>query len=228
MRAATRMHDYAAQIAVFLLGQLPKLLAGFAVTLSVALFAIPLALVLGLLLLAPRLSKSRLLSAAAQAYMEVMRGTPLLLQIYLIYFGLPLAGMFPSEFTCGVIGIALQHGAYLCELYRAAISSVSQRQWEAGRAIGMTRLSVFRHAILPQALLKVLGPLGNQLIVLIKDTSLVSAIGVMELTLTGKMVIERSAASFEIFAAVALFYLLVTAAVGAGFRLAELRYAGRL
>jgi polar amino acid transport system permease protein len=219
--------DYAAQVAVFVLGQLPKLLAGFAVTLAVAAAAIPLALSLGLLLLAPRLSQSRLLSGAAQAYIEVMRGTPLLLQIYLIYFGLPLIGFYPSEFTCGVIGIALQHAAFLCELYRAAIEAVSQRQWEAARAIGMTRLAVFRYAILPQALVKVLGPLGNQLIVLIKDTSLVSAIGVMELTLTGKVVIERSAASFEIFVAIALFYLVVTAVVGAGFRLAEQRYAGR-
>ena len=207
---------------------MPKLLAGFAVTLTVAVAAIPLALAFGVLLLAPRLSERGLIRGAAQAYIEVMRGTPLLLQIYLIYFGLPLIGLFPSEFTCGVVGIALQHGAFLCALYRGAIESVSQRQWEAGRAIGMTRLAVFRYAILPQALMKVLGPLGNQLIVLIKDTSLVSAIGVMELTLTGKMVIERSAASFEIFVAVALFYLIVTAAVGAGFRLAEQRYAGRL
>ena len=220
--------DYAAQVTVFLLGQMPKLRAGFAVTLPVAAAAIPLALVLGALLLALRLSGRRLIRGTVQAYIEVMRGTPLLLQIYLIYFGLPLIGLFPSEFTCGVVGIALQHGAFLCELYRGAIESVSQRQWEAGRAIGMTRLAVFRYAILPQALMKVLGPLGNQLIVLIKDTSLVSAIGVMELTLTGKMVIERSAASFEIFVAVALFYLIVTAAVGAGFRLAEQRYAGRL
>jgi polar amino acid transport system permease protein len=219
--------DYAAQVAIFLLGQLPKLLAGFAVTLGVALAAIPLALALGLVLLGPRLSASRLLSGAAQAYIEVMRCTPLLLQIYLIYFGLPLIGLFPSEFTCGVIGIALQHAAFLCEVYRAAIESVSQQQWEAARAIGMRRLAVLRYAILPQALIKVLGPLGNQLIVLIKDTSLVSAIGVMELTLTGKVVIERSAASFEIFLAVALFYLIVTAIVGAGFRLAEQRYAGR-
>jgi polar amino acid transport system permease protein len=220
--------DYAAQVTVFLLGQMPKLLGGFAVTLTVAVAAIPLALAFGVLLLVPRLSGRRLLSSVVQAYIEVMRGTPLLLQIYLIYFGLPLIGLYPSEFTCGVFGIAQQHGAFLCELYRAAIESVSQRQWEAGRAIGMTRLAVFRYAILPQALIKVLGPLGNQLIVLIKDTSLVSAIGVMELTLTGKMVIERSAASFEIFVAVALFYLTVTAALGAGFRLAEQRYAGRL
>ena len=219
--------DYAAQLAVFLLGQLPKLLAGFAVTLGVAAAAVPLAVVLGLLLLAPRLSRKPLLSGTAFAYVELMRNTPLLLQIYLIYFGLPLIGLFPSEFTCGVIGIALQHAAFLGEIYRGAIESVSQRQWEAARAIGMRRLDAFRLIILPQALIRVLGPIGNQLIVLIKDTSLVSAIGITELTLTGKMIIERSAASFEIFIAIALFYLAMTTAVGAAFRFAEHHYAGR-
>ena len=219
--------DYAAQLAVFLVGQLPKLLAGFAVTLGVAAAAVPLAVVLGLLLLAPRLSRNPLLSGTAFAYVELMRNTPLLLQIYLIYFGLPLIGLFPSEFTCGVIGIALQHAAFLGEIYRGAIESVSQRQWEAARAIGMRRLEAFRHIILPQALIKVLGPIANQLIVLIKDTSLVSAIGIMELTLTGKVIIERSAASFEIFIAIALFYLATTTLVGAAFRLAEHSYAGR-
>src|SRR5262249_169898 len=103
----------------------------------------------------------------------------------------------------GVAGIALQHGAFLVETYRGAIESVSTRQWDAARAIGMGRFSAFRHVILPQALMKILGPLGNQVIVLAKDTSLVSAIGVMELTMTGKLAIERSAASAEGFVAVA-------------------------
>ena len=219
--------DHAAQLAVFLLGQLPKLLAGFAVTLGVAAAAAPLAVILGLLLLLPRLSPNPLLSGTVFAYVELMRNTPLLLQIYLIYFGLPLIGLYPSEFTCGVIGIALQHAAFLSEIYRGAIESVSQRQWEAARAIGMRRLEAFCHIILPQAIIKVLGPIANQLIVLIKDTSLVSAIGIMELTLTGKVIIERSAASFEIFIAIALFYLATTTLVGAAFRLAEHRYAGR-
>ena len=113
------------------------------------------------------------------------------------------------------------------ETYRGAIESISQRQWDAARGIGMGRLKAFRHVILPQALLRILGPLGNQLIILIKDTSLVSAIGVMELTMTGKMAIERSAASAEIFVAIALFYLVLTTAVGGGLRLVERRTAGR-
>jgi polar amino acid transport system permease protein len=220
--------DYAAQVAIFLIGQLPKLFAGFAVTLAVAGAAIPLALTLGLMLLAPRTARSPLLSGPAVAYIELMRNTPLLVQIYLIYFGLPLLGFFPSEFTCGVVGIALQHAAFLAETYRGGIESIGRGQWEAASAIGMRPLRAFWHVILPQAAIKILGPVGNQLIVLVKDTSLVSAIGVLELTLTGKMIIERSAASFEIFVAIALFYLLVTTALGAALRLVEYRYAGRL
>ena len=156
--------DYVAQILVLMTGLLPKLVAGFAITLAIATAAMPLALVFGLLLLLPRLENSAVLVAPIAAFIEVMRNTPLLLQIYLIYFGLPLLGFYPSEFTCGVLGIAVQHGCFLTEIYRGAIESVSRRQWDAARAIGMGRLKAFRHVILPQALLRILGPLGNQLI----------------------------------------------------------------
>ena len=219
--------DYVAQIFVLMTSLLPKLVAGFAITLAIATAAMPLALVFGLLLLLPRLENSAVLVAPIAAFIEVMRNTPLLLQIYLIYFGLPLLGFYPSEFTCGVLGIAVQHGCFLTEIYRGAIESVSRRQWDAARAIGMGRLKAFRHVILPQALLRILGPLGNQLITLIKDTSLVSAIGVMELTMTGKMAIERSAASAEVFIAIALFYLVLTSGVGGALRVIEARTAGR-
>ena len=131
--------DYAAQTAVLLKGLFPKLLEGFTVTLSVALTSMALALVLGLLLLALRMAKSRLLTVPVKGYIELMRNTPLLLQIYLIYFGLPLLGFFPSEFVCGVVGIALQHAAFLVEILRGGIGSISQRQREAARAIGMRR-----------------------------------------------------------------------------------------
>ena len=219
--------EYAAQTAVLLKGLFPKLLEGFTVTLSVALTSMALALVLGLLLLAPRMAKSRLLTVPVKGYIELMRNTPLLLQIYLIYFGLPLLGFFPSEFVCGVVGIALQHAAFLVEILRGGIESISQRQREAARAIGMRRLAAFRYVILPQTVLKVLGPLGNQLIVLVKDTSLVSAIGVMELTMVGKVAIERSAVSIEIFAAIAVFYLALTSVLGGALRLVERRTAAR-
>ena len=219
--------DYAAQTFFFLLAQFPKLLAGFLITVGISAAAIPLALGLGLLLLAPRMAKNRLIRGSTVGYVDLMRNTPLLVQIYLIYFGLPVVGLYPSEFTCGVAGIALQHGAFLVETYRAGIESISERQREAARAIGMGRLTAFRIVILPQAMMRILGPLGNQLIVLIKDTSLVSAIGVAELTMTGKVIIERSGASVEIFVAIALFYLLLTSVLGGTFRLIEHRVAER-
>src|SRR5262249_29467463 len=98
--------DYVAQIFVLMTGLLPKLVAGFAITLAIATAAMPLAFVFGLLLLLPRLENSAVLEAPIAAFIEVMRNTPLLLQIYLVYFGLPLLGFYPSEFTCGVLGIA--------------------------------------------------------------------------------------------------------------------------
>jgi ABC-type amino acid transport system permease subunit len=165
--------------------------------------------------------------APAIGFIELMRNTPLLVQIYLVYFGLPLLGFYPSEFACGVAGISLQHGAFLAETYRGAIEAVDRGQWDAAKAIGMNERKAFRHVILPQALMKILGPLGNQVIVLAKDTSLVSAIGVMDLTMTGKMAIERSAASAEVFVAVALFYLVLATALGGTARAVEYRVAGR-
>ena len=220
--------DSAAQTAFFVIAQFPKLFAGFLITVGLSAAAVPLALALGLVLLAPRMAKSALLRATTIGYVDLMRNTPLLVQIYLIYFGLPVLGFFPSEFSCGVAGIALQHGAFLVETYRAGIEVVSERQREAARAIGLGRFQAFRLVILPQALMRILGPLGNQLIVLIKDTSLVSAIGVAELTMTGKVIIERSAASAEIFVAVGLFYLVLTSVLGAAFRLIEHRVAERM
>ena len=221
------MSDYFAQTAVLLASLWPKLVAGFLITVEIAAAATPLALLFGLVLLAPRLDRRLYVSGPTVAFIELMRNTPLLVQIYLIYFGLPVLGFYPSEFACGVAGIALQHGAFLVETYRGAIESISTRQWDAARAIGMGRFSAFRHVILPQALMKILGPLGNQVIVLAKDTSLVSAIGVMELTMTGKLAIERSAASAEVFIAVALFYLALTTALGGVARALEYRAAGR-
>ena len=220
--------DYLAQTFHLLRALFPKLVEGFGITVGVGLSAMALALLGSLLLLAPRMAKSRLIRVPVETYIELMRNTPLLLQIYLIYFGLPLLGFFPSEFLCGVVGIALQHTAFLVEILRGGIESISRRQWEAASAIGMRRLATFRYVILPQTLLRVMGPLGNQLIILVKDTSLVSAIGVMELTMVGKMAIERSAVSIEIFMAVAMFYLALTTLLGAVLRLIEQRTAARL
>lgn len=217
-----------AQFGNFAARYLPQLWGGMLVTIMVAALAAPTALGLGILLTVPRVAGWRIPSLLVASYVEVMRNTPLLVQMYLLFFGLPLLGIFWDEITCGVLAVALQHAAFLSELFRSGIDAVGTRQWEAGQAIGMRRWSIFRLIVLPQAVIKVMAPVSNQLIVLVKDTSLVSAIGVLDLTLTGKVIIERSGASFEVFILVAALYLVLTSVIGAGFRIGETRLSRRL
>lgn len=221
------MPDWLPQISSFLVRFLPRLADGFVITLWISALSAPLSIAWGFMVLLPRLSANPALRGLAVSYIEVMRNTPLLLQMYLIYFGLPLVGIFPSGIACGVIAIALQHGAFFAEVFRAGVETVGRGQWDAARALGMRRGRAFRRVVLPLALMKVIPPSGNQLIVLVKDTSLVSAIGVMDVTLTGKVIIERTGASYEVFIAVALFYLLMTTALGGTLRFVESRIMRR-
>jgi polar amino acid transport system permease protein len=211
----------------FLQSQLPRFWDGFQLTLAISITSMVGAIFWGVVLVGPRMSGTRWVSIPIISYIELVRNTPLLLQIYLAYFGLPLIGLPLSAFLCGVIAIASQHGAFLCEIYRAGILSISKRQWEGAYALGMTRRKAMRQVILPQAFLKVVPPIGNQLVILIKDTSLVSAIGIMELTLSGKVIIERSGASFEVFMFIAVLYLILTTTFGVILRYAEMRLRAR-
>ncbi len=211
----------------FIQSQLPRFWDGFQLTLAISAASMIGAVLWGLALVGPRMSGVRTVVIPIVAYIELVRNTPLLLQIYLSYFGLPLLGLPLSAFMCGVIAIASQHGAFLCEIFRAGIQSISRHQWEGALALGMTRRKAMRQVILPQAVLKVVPPIGNQLVILIKDTSLVSAIGIIELTLSGKMVIERSGASFEVFLFIGAVYLLLTTTFGVVLRIAENRLRAR-
>jgi His/Glu/Gln/Arg/opine family amino acid ABC transporter permease subunit len=211
----------------YILSSLPAFQSALGLTLLIALAALVLSLVWGLVLVGLRMSGRRWLSIPVRAYVEVMRNTPLPLQLYIIFFGLPLIGIFLSGFLSGVLAIMAQHGAFLSETFRGAIESVSSSQRQASKALGMTQRQSLQLVILPQALLKVIPPVGNQIIMLIKDTSLVSAIGVAELTMTGNMLLDRSAASFEIFVVIAMIYLAVTSLVGMILRFVETQYRTR-
>jgi polar amino acid transport system permease protein len=199
----------------------PAFLQGLEMTLIVGTVSAVGAVLWGGLLVWPRIRHSRGLNAPIVAYIELVRNSPLLVHIYLLYFGLPLAGIWLPTFWCGVIAIVAQHGAFLCEIFRGGIEAIGRGQWEAGRAIGLRELKLFRIIILPQALLKIIPSITNQMVILVKDTSLVSAIGIMELTLMAKLSIERSAATFEVFIVVSVFYLLLTTAVGLAGRAIE-------
>jgi len=206
----------------FLQSQLPRFWDGFQLTIAIAAASMIGALIWALILVGPRMSSVKAFVWPLMVYVEFVRNTPLLLQIYLSYFGLPLLGLPLSAFLCGVIAIASQHGAFLCEIFRAGIEAVSKQQWEGALALGMTKNKAKYNVILPQAFLNVVPPIGNQLVILIKDTSLVSAIGIIELTLSGKMVIERSGASFEVFLFIAVIYLLLTTVFGLILRFIEI------
>jgi len=206
----------------FLQSQLPRFWDGFQLTIAIAAASMIGALIWALMLVGPRMSSVKAFVWPLMVYVEFVRNTPLLLQIYLSYFGLPLLGLPLSAFLCGVIAIASQHGAFLCEIFRAGIEAVSKQQWEGALALGMTKNKAKYNVILPQAFLNVVPPIGNQLVILIKDTSLVSAIGIIELTLSGKMVIERSGASFEVFLFIAVIYLLLTTVFGLILRFIEI------
>ena len=205
----------------YLSSQLPRFWDAVLVTLGLAAVSMVGAVLWGLVLVGPRMSSRRLISVPVLAYIEFVRNTPLLLQIYVVYFGLPLLGLPLSAFLCGAVAIASQHGAFLAEIYRAGIEAVSRRQWEAGLALGMMPRTVKRKVVVPQAIRKVIPPIGNQLVMLIKDTSLVSAIGIVELTLTGKLVVERTGASFNVFLLIGAIYLILTASFGGLLRVIE-------
>jgi len=205
---------------------LPRLTDGILVTLEVSALALIWSIVWSLVLLPLRTSSVAGVAQVTRGYVELVRNTPLLLQMYLLYFGLPLLSLPLSAMATGVLAIGLQHGAYLVEIYRAAIRSISRDQHDAARALGLRPFTAFRLIIFPQALMRVLAPLTNQSIVLVKDTTLVSAITVMDLTLVGKMIAERSAAS-DAFVVVAAFYLALTSILGLLHRVIEHRYAQR-
>ena len=201
----------------------PQMLEALGTTLTIALLALPLAILFGAVIAALRLFGPKPLSALLGGYIEFLRNTPLLLQMLLIYFALPAFGWRLDGLYCGVLAIALQHSAFLAETFRGAIEAVSRRQWEAARALGIRDSAALWHLILPQAAIRVAAPIGNQLIILVKDTSVVSGIAVLELTLTGKIILERNAATFEVFLVVASFYLMLTVLLGLLVRQLEMR-----
>lgn len=216
------MDQWAAQWRL-ILSIYPQMVEALWVTLTIAALALPLAIALGAVIAALRIAGPRWLAGALGGYIEFMRNTPLLLQMFLLYFALPAMGWRLDGLYCGVLAIALQHAAFLAETFRGAIESTSRRQWEAARALGIRDRTALWHLILPQAALKVAAPIGNQLIILVKDTSVVSGIAVLDLTLTGKIILERNAASFEVFLVVASFYLVLTVLLGLLVRWVESR-----
>jgi lysine-arginine-ornithine-binding protein len=189
---------------------LPLFLKGIWMTAKLAFISLFVGLFIGLALALARVQSSRLLKAPAAAYVEVMRGTPLLVQILFIYFVLPTFGVSIPAFWSGVIALTLNSAAYIAEIFRAGILSIDAGQMEAARALGMSHAQAMRRIILPQTFRRVVPPLTNEAIALLKDSSLVSVIGLTELARTGQELASRNAAPLTIWPIVAIFYLLLT------------------
>jgi polar amino acid transport system permease protein len=203
----------------------PALLEGTVITLELSVLAIAAALILGMVLALAVLSGLKVMALPAAAFIQCMRNTPLLVQLYLVYFGLGMIGIPLSGFVSGLIALTAQNSAYIAEIYRGGLQSVNRTQIEAGKAIGMSRLAIFELIELPQAFMRVVPPLCSQFVLIIKDTSIVSAIAVGELMHQGKMLSERTAATYEIFFMVGLFYLFITSVVTFAARRFERRFA---
>ena len=188
---------------------LGPLLAGLWITVALTAIVILLALALGLGVALARLYGPPPVSWAIATYVEVIRGTPLLLQLIYIYYVLPEIGIRLDAFTAAVIGLTLNYAAYLSEVYRAGIQAIGKGQSDAAAALGMTRALALRRIILPQAIRLVIPALGNYLISLFKDTALVSVISVQEVLFTAQIMAARNYQYFTLYTVVGAFYLAV-------------------
>lgn len=188
----------------------PLFLAGIWMTARLAFISMVLGLPIGLLLSLARVQPARWLSVPAAIYVEVVRGTPLLVQILFIYFVMPAFGLFLPAFTSGVIALTLNSAAYIGEIFRAGIISIDAGQMEAARSLGMSYSQAMRRVILPQTFRRVVPPMTNESIALLKDSSLVSVIGLTELARTGQELASRYAAPLTIWPVIALLYLALT------------------
>lgn len=207
----------------------PLLLAGTVVTLEITVLAVGCGCIIGLFAGLARLSKSRFLRIVGTCYVDFLRGTPLLVQVMIIYFGIPYlltdlqawwhaALGWPvlikdpnlPRFWAAVITCSLNSGAYIAEIFRAGVQSIDRGQMEAARSLGMPHTQAMRYIILPQAFKRVIPPLGNEFIAMLKDTSLLCMIGVEELLRRGTLINAEYYRPFEVYITVAFIYLVIT------------------
>lgn len=185
------------------------LLKGLGVTLEISGISLLLTFFLGLITALFRLSGSITARTIARGYLELIRNTPLLVQLFFIYFVLgPILDI--DRFFSAVLALSLFEGAYASEIFRAGILSIPAEQWEASFSLGMNRYETYRYIILPQAIRSVLPPLTSQAVSLVKDSALVSTIAIYDLTMQGQAIVAETFLTFEIWFTVAAIYLLVT------------------
>ncbi|MDF2683868.1 MAG: amine acid transporter, permease protein region, His/Glu/Gln/Arg/opine family [Brevibacillus sp.] len=189
---------------------IPFLLQAALVTLELSIVSIILGLLLGLVAALMKISKVKPLVWIADFYIWVIRGTPMLVQLFLVYFGLPQVGIELGPFTAGVIALGINSGAYIAEIYRGGMLSIPKGQTEAAQSLGMGYATIMKRIILPQAIRVSIPALGNQAISMLKDSSLASLVTVSELMMVSQRFAATNYAFIEFYIAAALLYLFLT------------------
>lgn len=189
---------------------LPELFRGLAVTMEAVVLGMLLALTVGLVWAILRRVKIRVLSWPAGFIVEFVRSTPLLIQLFFIFYSLPLIGITLSPMVTGVLTLGLHYSSYTSEVYRAGIEGVPRGQWEAAKALGLNRFETYRHVVLPQAIPPVIPALGNYLIAMFKDTPMLSAITVLEVLQRAMIIGKESFRFLEPLTMVGVMYLVLS------------------
>ena len=192
----------------------PFLIKGLLITIQITIFGLFFGFILGSLLGVARTKRTGFIYRISTIFIEVIRGTPIVVQALWIYFAFPMITPFnPDKILSGVIAIAINSGAYISEIVRGSIESIDSGQMEAGRSLGLTKFQTMIYIIWPQAFKRMIPPLGNQLIISLKDTSLLAIIGVVELTNAGKLYVSDTFVPFPIYTEVAIIYLIITLSI---------------
>ncbi|WP_295009215.1 amino acid ABC transporter permease [uncultured Dechloromonas sp.] len=211
----------------YILNIIGPLLEGTAVTLQVFGATLVLAVPLGLALALVRLSRFRAASTAVAGYVWLMRGTPLMLQMLFIYFALPfvpVVGIRLPDFPAAIVAFVLNYAAYFAEIFRAGIQSVGRGQYEAAQVLGMSPAQTMRRIILPQMVKRILPPMSNETITLVKDTSLIYVLAMNDLLRAARGIVQRDFTTMP-FVVAAAFYLFMTLLLTWGFMRLEKKYA---
>jgi polar amino acid transport system permease protein len=210
MGMISEMIDSLLELLNYVVLLLPALMSGLVITLKVFVFTLVLSIPLGILVALGRLSRLRLIQRLAQLYIWVVRGTPLLLQLIFIFFGLPMVGIVFSRFNSVMIAFSLNYAAYYGEIFRGGIASIDRGQYEAAEMLGMSKQQTFLRVILPQVIKRTLPAVANEVITLVKDTSLVYILGLSELLRAAKIAANRDVTLVPLVVAGAV-YLILTA-----------------
>ena len=188
---------------------MPQLVQGFGTTLKIFILTLIMSIPLGLIIALGRISKLGFIRWITGIYVLIMRGTPLMLQIIFIFFGLPLLDIGISRFPAAILALVLNYGAYFAEIFRSGIQSIDKGQYEGACVLGLSNKHIFFRIILPQAFKRILPPVSNEIITLVKDTALIYVVGLDELLKVGTIALNRTASLFPLVMVGAIYLLFI-------------------